>query len=200
MKRTISSLVSIALLALGSVAAKATPITFDFSGAITQVSGIYGSIALGATVTGSYTFDLSNANPDQSNGIVGSPSASWASQLIGGSFYFGQLPAVTTWSSLPWRASVDSPTRAWHLRRTRPRRVSRPACRPHRASMTRAKRFAPAWLCVVPRFCRDLTRSASTTPALDCPIFRRIPSDGAAHSRPGRSSYHPTTCSIRSAL
>jgi len=96
MKRTKHSLASIALLVLLSVAAKANAITYDFSGAVTQVSGAYGSIALGAVVTGSYTFELANANPDQSSGIVGSPSASWSSQLIGGSFYFGDLPAVNS--------------------------------------------------------------------------------------------------------
>src|SRR5262245_55594435 len=52
MKRTNSSLVSIALLGLASGAANATPIVYDFTGAVTQVSGIYGSIALGTSITG----------------------------------------------------------------------------------------------------------------------------------------------------
>src|ERR1700734_3370452 len=54
----------------------AQSVTYDYTGTVTEADGIFSSVAVGATVTGTYTFDFANANPSQSVGVVGSPQ-SW---------------------------------------------------------------------------------------------------------------------------
>jgi hypothetical protein len=80
--------VRFALLFLSlSPAAFAQSVTYDFTGDVTIASGIYSSVPIGAVVTGTYTFDMSNANPAQSSGTVGSATSAWSSQSFGGTFY-----------------------------------------------------------------------------------------------------------------
>src|SRR5580692_2757262 len=77
------------------LAAHAQAVTYDFSGTVFEVFGIYGSIPVGATVTGTYTFELANASPAQSTGTIGSTAAAWEALLFGGSYYFGSPPPVS---------------------------------------------------------------------------------------------------------
>jgi hypothetical protein len=87
MKALRTSIAPIGLAMALSSAIQAQEVTYDFSGAVTVVSGLYGSIPLGSQITGTYTFDLANANPAQSSGTVGSPTAPWDRELFGGSYY-----------------------------------------------------------------------------------------------------------------
>ena len=99
--------VSLALLALYGVlsgAAQAHSAIYDFTGTVTQASGIYASIPIGATVTGTYTFELSNANPAQSSGTIGSTS-SWGAELFGGSYYVTAPTPVSSRSDVKRRIS-----------------------------------------------------------------------------------------------
>jgi len=48
------------------VAAEASSVTFDFTGRVFGATGIYSSIAIGASVTGTYTINIGNGNPSQS--------------------------------------------------------------------------------------------------------------------------------------
>lgn len=82
----ITLLAATALLA-GPLGANAASVTFDFTGTVNSASGIYSSAAVGATVTGTYTFDYSNANPAQSTGTIGAPPAAWISLEEGGTYY-----------------------------------------------------------------------------------------------------------------
>jgi hypothetical protein len=109
--RTSRFALQLALLLSLPITALADAVTFDFSGNVTLASGIYSSVPVGATVSGTYTFDLSNANPSQSSGTAGSPSASWTSSIFGGSFY---LSAPTPVDSVVFSstASVDGFTYA----------------------------------------------------------------------------------------
>ena len=88
------SLVPFVLCGLLSGAAQAQ--SYDFTGTVKEASGIYSSIPIGATVTGTYTFELSNANPAQSNGTIGSFSTTWDAELFGGSYYVTSPPPVSS--------------------------------------------------------------------------------------------------------
>jgi hypothetical protein len=55
----------------------AQSITYDYTGTVTETDGIFASVAVGATVTGTYTFDLANANPSESTGVTGSTTQFW---------------------------------------------------------------------------------------------------------------------------
>lgn len=96
------------LLALPT-AVNAQSVAFDFSGFVTDATGIYSSIPNGAIVDGVYTFDLSNASSSQSEGVIGSTSAPWTAELFGGSG--SSAPPVTSlvFSST---ATVDGSTYA----------------------------------------------------------------------------------------
>jgi hypothetical protein len=85
----------IAIMAAVPIAANAAAITYDFTGTVTSATGIYSSAA--ATVTGSFTIDLANADPSVSN----SPTTSglWQETSYGGSDYGRPLPsALVDWS------------------------------------------------------------------------------------------------------
>jgi hypothetical protein len=66
------------------LATSAAPITYDFTGTVTSVSG-YAGVTDGMTVTGTYTLNYANANLTQSSGTIGSTTASWNLQNYGGS-------------------------------------------------------------------------------------------------------------------
>lgn len=100
----------LALMLSLPLTALAGPITYDFLGSVTFASGTYGSVPTGATVSGTFTFDFANADPNYSSGSVGSPSP-WTAQIFGGSFYLAHPTPVTevVFSST---ASVDGFTYA----------------------------------------------------------------------------------------
>lgn len=79
----------IALSAAAPIAANAAPVVYDFTGTVTEADGNYADVAVGATITGTYTFDLANANPSQGTGTVGAMSvggsvANWTASNTGG--------------------------------------------------------------------------------------------------------------------
>jgi len=79
----------IVALSLGMpFASIADSITYDFTGTVISSTGDYSSAAIGSTVSGTYTINLANADPTQSDGTVGS-STVWTAQVEGG-------PAVST--------------------------------------------------------------------------------------------------------
>jgi hypothetical protein len=81
---------NIALIVVGVVApvmAHASSVTYDFTGTVYSGNGNL----VGTTVTGTYTFDYSNAISDQSSGTIGSASG-WSSEAIGGSGENSPLP------------------------------------------------------------------------------------------------------------
>lgn len=100
MKTVLKGLFCLALL-VGTVAANATAVTYDFTGTVTAASGIYASA--GTTVTGTYTFDVSAANPSQSSGTVGDTSNPWISGAYGGAVF-----SSTTPGSLVFATTLDS--------------------------------------------------------------------------------------------
>jgi hypothetical protein len=59
-------------LVVAPIAANAQAVTYDFTGTVTQAIGMYSSVPVGATVTGTYTFSLSSAIPSEVFGSVGS--------------------------------------------------------------------------------------------------------------------------------
>jgi hypothetical protein len=70
---------------VGTAAAQADTITYDFTGVVSGVIGSYSTSLIGATVTGTYSFDFANAAPFYSQGTVG--SAGWTSATYGGGGY-----------------------------------------------------------------------------------------------------------------
>ncbi len=79
----------IALSAAAPVAANAAPVTYDFTGTVTDAYGVYADVANGTTISGTYTFDLANGNPSQGIGTVGAMSvggsvANWTASNTGG--------------------------------------------------------------------------------------------------------------------
>jgi hypothetical protein len=98
----LNSAVSGPLCIMLAATATAGPVTYDFSGTVSVASGTYGSVPVGSSVTGTYTFDLANANPKQSSGVVGS-NPPWSAALFGGPFYDPPLPSVDAlvfWSTI----------------------------------------------------------------------------------------------------
>jgi hypothetical protein len=56
-KKKIASLIAAGLIAAPLIAT-ADSVTYDFTGTVTSVSGVYGSVTPGATITGTYTINL----------------------------------------------------------------------------------------------------------------------------------------------
>jgi hypothetical protein len=82
-------------LGAAPLATHAQQITYDFTGKITSSS--VGSIADGMTITGTYTFDLANANPlDSDNGI--NTTSPWIRASLGGTAYKQPTPSGTVFS------------------------------------------------------------------------------------------------------
>jgi hypothetical protein len=71
------TLIVLAALAVAPLTVNAQAVTYDFTGAVTNAIGAYSALAVGATVTGSYTFEFANANVGQSSGLAGSTSVFW---------------------------------------------------------------------------------------------------------------------------
>jgi hypothetical protein len=94
-------IILIALSGAIPLAAGASAITYNFTGVVTQASGIYASAAaVGATVTGTYTVTLENANPSQSTGVLGSTTSGWEAVTEGGTLFPGYpLPSDLVFTS-----------------------------------------------------------------------------------------------------
>src|SRR5271157_6431753 len=88
MKSKILGLIAFALLTCHP--AFATPVTFDFTGTVYSVVGIYSSIAIGDTVTGTYTINYAAAVPSQSIGTPG--TGNWLAEAYGGTDTSGNPP------------------------------------------------------------------------------------------------------------
>lgn len=88
MKSKILGLIAFALLPCH--AAFATPVTFDFTGTVYSVVGIYSSLSIGDTVTGTYTINYAAAVPSQSIGTPG--TGSWFARAFGGMGATGNPP------------------------------------------------------------------------------------------------------------
>jgi len=73
-------------LALGSPAAFAGSVTYEFTGTVTSSTGSYGSIASGTSVTGTYTINVGNGIAGQSLLPV-SLTSNWYSQEQSGSSF-----------------------------------------------------------------------------------------------------------------
>jgi hypothetical protein len=63
------------------VVVSAAEVTYDFTATVISTAGSYSSIGDGTGLTGTYTFNLSNAVPGQGYGTVGSASAGWEAQV-----------------------------------------------------------------------------------------------------------------------
>jgi hypothetical protein len=91
-----------AALVLVPQMAQAVPVTFDFTGVVTYVTGLdpatgltgtlYSSVPIGATVTGTYTIDFGNAVSFESSGTPGVGS-NWNADAFGGSGYSIPIPS-----------------------------------------------------------------------------------------------------------
>lgn len=86
----------IGYFALGSAVASASPVTYDFTGYTTTVTGSFDSLE-GATVSGSFIIDFDAAIASQSSGTPGS-SASWESKASGGVNQSLPLPPALVFS------------------------------------------------------------------------------------------------------
>jgi len=95
----------IAGMVVAPFAANAASVTYDFTGTVTEALGDYGSVALGSTVTGTYTFNLGNGvptligGPGESQGTVGSTTANWTAANNGGSYYVATPSSAYVFSS-----------------------------------------------------------------------------------------------------
>jgi hypothetical protein len=78
-----------ALLVAVSFGAHAS--TVNFTGTVTEATGLYGSVAVGSNVSGIFSIDYDAADPRESFGLPG--SGSWVSQADGGPGY--GLPPLT---------------------------------------------------------------------------------------------------------
>jgi hypothetical protein len=88
----ISGSLLLGALALIHQGAAASTVTYDFTGSVSQTTGIYAGIALGSTVTGSFTF-----NYDAALATVGSPGGSpsdWAAISDGGLGFGTPVPSA----------------------------------------------------------------------------------------------------------
>ncbi len=74
------------IVLMAPFAAAAAPTTYDFTGIVTSATGLYSSVAVGTTVTGTYTFDLGNAMQADSTLLsdVGSQNVNWLAQAESG--------------------------------------------------------------------------------------------------------------------
>ena len=94
--RETTTTVILAILTLGTAVASASPVTYDFTGYTTTVTGSFDSLE-GAAVSGSFTIDFDAAIASQSSGTPGS-SASWASKASGGVNQSLPLPPALVFS------------------------------------------------------------------------------------------------------
>lgn len=82
-------------LAAAPMAARADAVTYDFSGTVT--SSDFSSVKIGTAISGTYTINLANADPlDSDNGIGATP---WIRANLGGSTYGAPVPSGTVFSS-----------------------------------------------------------------------------------------------------
>ena len=79
------------LMLLVSGVVHAAPVTYDFTGIVTSSSGFFSNAVVGEQITGTFTFDLAAANPNQSSGTVGPPPDYFLLSAYGGTEY--SLPA-----------------------------------------------------------------------------------------------------------
>jgi hypothetical protein len=77
------------------MAARADAVTYDFSGTVT--SSDFSSVKMGTAITGTYTINLANANPADSDNSIG--TTPWTRANLGGSAYGGPVPSGTVFSS-----------------------------------------------------------------------------------------------------
>ncbi len=84
MKHAKVAFLLISALSAAPLVANADAITYDFTGTVYNASGSYASIAIGTSVSGTYTFNYAAAIPGQTYGSVGS-SSNWTVAAIGGS-------------------------------------------------------------------------------------------------------------------
>lgn len=89
--RTYAAFLLAALAAVFSSNVDAQAVTYHFTGTVTSSSGIYSGAAVGSQISGTYTINLSNENPLQSNPV--SLTTTWAAQTHSG------LPYGTTLNS-----------------------------------------------------------------------------------------------------
>lgn len=75
----------------------AQPVTYDFTGTVLAVGGIYSSISDGTTVSGTYTFNFDAAIPQQSSGTAG--SGNWGALADGGSYFSLPVPSAYVFTS-----------------------------------------------------------------------------------------------------
>jgi hypothetical protein len=87
----------IAGLLAAPIAANASTVTFDFTGTVTSATGIYSSVAVGTSISGTYVINIANANASGSIlPVVTSPTtqASWQlGEVTGSSFGTPPSPA-----------------------------------------------------------------------------------------------------------
>jgi hypothetical protein len=76
--------------------ANANPATFDFTGTVTASD--VASVAAGTTINGTYTINLSNADPNSSDGPI-NPIFPWVRAVVGGAAYSQPVPGGTVFSS-----------------------------------------------------------------------------------------------------
>jgi hypothetical protein len=64
---------------LSPLAANAQTITYNFTGTVVYATGVYGAIAAGTPISGTYTFDFSYSNPSQTGGggAPGNTTTQW---------------------------------------------------------------------------------------------------------------------------
>jgi hypothetical protein len=112
MRRRILVLLAVGLIS-GPIVATAQPITVDFTGSIITTagngtpSGFYAGLSGG--VSGTYTFNYSNANPSYSSGIVGSASL-WRSVSYGAAVFTTTVVGTSsTDSGLSFRDGEQAP-------------------------------------------------------------------------------------------
>jgi hypothetical protein len=96
-------LVAAALTASGAVGAQ--QVTYDFTGTVTS-SG-FGSIAAGTTVTGTYTFNLGNADPGLSDNLI-NESTPWNREVAGGGLFSSLDTSAQTGSVFSSRVTVGT--------------------------------------------------------------------------------------------
>ena len=90
---------SVIVLATLHPEADAQPVTFNFTGIVSNSIGSFGSIAVGTAITGTYTLDFAAANPGISTGTVGAPSGVWEARSESGAAYGIAVPSGFVFSS-----------------------------------------------------------------------------------------------------
>jgi hypothetical protein len=101
----LSGILSVAAFT-ASAAVSAQQVTYDFTGTIT--SSDFGSITAGTTVTGTYTFNLGNADPNLSSNNPGGQL--WNREVAGGTAYSSLNEPAQTGSVVSSSVTVGTPT------------------------------------------------------------------------------------------